>query len=127
MKSINQYLIKFVLLGLILSSCSQSSSEIQKKKELAVSSLLSADSTIYSVQEAMDFTGLKGLSVAVFDNYQLSWTETWGVKDTITGDSIDINTAFSTASIAKPLTATLMVLLEEKNMIDLGLPVSRYL
>ena len=63
------------------------------------------DTSVYSVQEAMDNYGLKGLSVAVFENYQIVWTETWGVKGAIKGDRIDINTAFSTASITKPITA----------------------
>ncbi len=100
---------------------------IQFKKEKAVGFLAKYDSTYYSVEDAMKLHGLKGLSVAVIDNYQISWTETWGVKDVESGEKIDHNTAFSAASIAKPVTATLFAILEENGLIDLEAPVSNYL
>lgn len=101
--------------------------KINLKKEKAINGLAKNDSTIYSVQDAMRLHGLKGLSVAVFENYKIVWTETWGMKDVETGEPIDGNTAFSTASIAKPITATLFAILEEKGLINLKDPVSNYL
>ncbi|MDT0553779.1 serine hydrolase domain-containing protein [Urechidicola vernalis] len=97
------------------------------KKEKAINSLIKNDSTLYSVKDAMKLHGLKGLSVAVFENYKIVWTGTWGIKDVETGEPIDGNTAFSTASIAKPITATLFAILEEKGLINLKDPVSNYL
>jgi CubicO group peptidase (beta-lactamase class C family) len=101
--------------------------KINSKKEKAINGLAKNDSTLYSVQDAMRFHGLKGLSVAVFENYKIVWTGTWGIKDVETGEPINGNTAFSTASIAKPITATLFAILEEKGLINLKDPVSNYL
>jgi CubicO group peptidase (beta-lactamase class C family) len=97
------------------------------KKEKAINSLTKNDSTLYSVNDAMKFYGLKGLSVAVFEDYKIAWTETWGLKNDASREPIDKNTAFSAASIAKPITATLFAVLEEKGMINLKDPVSKYL
>ena len=116
-----------MLSTLVTLSCRQADNRILKKKELAISGLVSNDGNIYSVQDAMNSTGLKGLSVAVFEDYQLRWTQSWGIKEVNSNDSIDVHTAFSTASIAKPLTATLFAILEEKGLIDLKEPVSKYL
>lgn len=101
--------------------------KINPKKEKAINSLAKNDSTLYSVKDAMRLHGLKGLSVAVFENYKIVWTGTWGIKDVKTGEPINGNTAFSTASIAKPITATLFAILEEKGLINLKDPVSKYL
>ena len=71
--------------------------------------------------------GLVGLSAVVFENYQIVWTKTWGHKAINMDEKIDPQTAFSTASISKAITATLFVLLEEKGLIDLEAPVNDYL
>ena len=97
------------------------------KKNESILGLEKEDGTLYSVEEAMNTYGLKGLSVAVFENYEMAWTATWGVKDVISNKKIDVNTAFSAASIAKSITATLLAILEEKGLIDLKAPVSSYL
>jgi CubicO group peptidase (beta-lactamase class C family) len=97
------------------------------KKEKAINGLAKNDSALYSVQDAMKFYGLKGVSAAVFEDYKMVWTGTWGIKDVESGEPIDNNTAFSTASIAKPITATLFAILEEKGLINLKDPVSKYL
>jgi len=99
---------------------------IHQQRMLAVSSLMN-DSIIKNVSEAMQEHNLTGLSVAVFDNYKLVWSHVWGDKETNTESKINFETAFSTASIAKPLTATLLTMLEEKGLIDLNMPVSKYL
>ncbi len=97
------------------------------KRGKAINGLAKNDSTMYSLQDAMNLHSLKGLSVAVFEDYKIVWTGTWGVKDAKSGELIDSNTAFSTASIAKPITATLFAILEEKGLINLKDPVSIYL
>ncbi len=97
------------------------------KMEMAIQNLTLNDGTIRSVEKAMAEEGLPSLSVVVFENYKIAWSKTWGVKDLISKEPIDENTAFSTASISKAITATLFAILEEKELIDLGAPVSNYL
>jgi CubicO group peptidase (beta-lactamase class C family) len=98
-----------------------------KKIEAAVSNLEREDGTKWTVDEAMSQLGLKGLSAVVIENYQIAWTRTWGVKEAGSREPIDKETAFSTASIAKPITAALLAILAEKGLIDLDLPVANYL
>jgi CubicO group peptidase (beta-lactamase class C family) len=122
-------MIRTLIICLILVGCSnqRETQETNAKKQHAISKLVKNDSTYYTVEQAMAENDLKGLSVAIFENYKLVWTETWGVKDVKSKESIDENTAFSTASIAKPITAILIIMLEEKGLISLDDPVSKYL
>lgn len=119
--------LSFCLVNILFfCSCSKpDQKDYIKKKYNAISKIPTVKGDSISVQELMDQKGLKGLSVAVFENYKIIWSDTWGVKyDSI---PIDVNTAFSTASIAKPITATLFAILEEKGLIDLNVPVNNYL
>jgi len=93
----------------------------------AVKNLKQDDGTVLTVEQAMFHHGLRGLSVAVFEDYQVVWTATWGVKDSISNEKINQQTAFSAASIAKGVTATLFALLEDKGLIDLKVPAKHYL
>jgi CubicO group peptidase (beta-lactamase class C family) len=93
----------------------------------AISELHSEDGALLTVEQAMANHGLKGLSVAVIDDYEVSWSREWGVKSADGKDAIDSGTVFNIASIAKPVSATLMAILAEKGLIDLDEPVSSYL
>ncbi|WP_445386433.1 serine hydrolase domain-containing protein [Robiginitalea sp. IMCC44478] len=121
--------VGLTLFGLmLLGSCSNNKqAEINQKKEMALNGLIQQDSIKLSVEEVMKNKGLTGLSVAVFEDYEIIWQEAWGVKDANIEDSVDVETAFSTASISKGVTATLLAILEAKGLIDLKAPVSRYL
>lgn len=77
--------------------------------------------------ETMRKHNLKGFSLAIFENYEVVYSQQWGVKASTTGELIDKDTAFSTASMAKPITALLSVTLEEKGLLNLDDPISGYL
>lgn len=70
---------------------------------------------------------LSGVSVAVVDNYQIIYSATEGEKVFGSGEKIDENTAFSTASISKPITALLVAMLEEQGKLSMDDSVARYL
>jgi len=97
------------------------------RMQTAVRGLDLEDGTSATVEQAMAMHGLKGLSVAVLDDYQVSWSRQWGVKSADDKDPVETDTVFSTASIAKPVTAILIAMLAEKDLIDLDEPVSMYL
>lgn len=80
-----------------------------------------------STSEMMLKYNLKGLSVAVIENYKIIWTNQWGIKASDSFEKIDQNTAFSTASISKPITAIVCAMLEEKGFINLNDPINNYL
>jgi CubicO group peptidase (beta-lactamase class C family) len=58
-----------------------------------------------TIQQWMDVFKIPGLSVAVFDRYQLVWAKTYGVKQAGGSDAVTLDTLFQAASISKPVTA----------------------
>ena len=69
---------------------------------------------------------LTGLSIAVFDDYGTIETRTFGSK-AAAGAPITRTTAFSTASISKPVTALLCFSLAAQGRIDLDARIADYL
>ncbi|MFL9839567.1 serine hydrolase [Sphingomonas sp. ST-64] len=70
---------------------------------------------------------LTGLSIAVFDRYRIVAVRSFGSKAVGTDAPIRDTTAFSTASISKPVTALLALMLEAEGRLDLDAPVATYL
>ncbi len=117
------YFFLLIYLAFIASCLSAQPNKMQE----AISQLKADDGSDLTVEMAMAQYGLPGLSVVVFEDYQIIWSKTWGVKEMGTNDLIDEQTAFSTASISKAITATLMAILEEKGLFDIDQPVNNYL
>lgn len=80
-----------------------------------------------NIDEQLKKHNLAGFSLVVFENYELVYSNQFGVKSMTSKKRIDENTAFSTASIAKPITALLCHILEEKGLINLDDPIDNYL
>lgn len=97
------------------------------KKDLVEVIQSQNDSLNILIEERMKKHTLKGLSVAVFKDYKIIWTKEYGYKASDSDARIDANTAFSTASISKPITAILCGILDEKGLINLDAPISKYL
>lgn len=79
------------------------------------------------IEEQLEKYKLPGFSVVVFENYKIVYSKQFGVKSTNSPEKIDENTAFSTASIAKPITALLCFILEEKGLLNLNEPIEKSL
>lgn len=107
-------------------SCALSFAQIKDSEKLS-KQITALNNLKSSTAEMMSKYNLKGLSVAVFEDYKIIWTNQWGVKATDSEDKIDVNTAFSTASISKPITAIVCAILEEKGLINLDDPINKYL
>lgn len=114
---------RIIIIFLLAFSCVLSFAQDanNSEKSLALNSLET------NTSEMMSQYNLKGLSVAVFENYKVIWTNQWGVKAAHSEEKIDQNTAFSTASISKPITAIVCAILEEKGLINLDDPIENYL
>lgn len=70
---------------------------------------------------------LTGLSLAIVDDYRLVHSAQAGYKEAGKPEKIDMNTMFSTASISKPIFATVVLMLVEQNKLDLDKPINTYL
>lgn len=117
----NPKIIVFLLLCLSLTGYGQNKKQSKKQIDSTF------DSLKITAEKLMKQKKLNGLSVAVFEDYKVIWTNQWGVKEAVSAEKIDVNTAFSTASISKPITAIVCAILEEKGLINLDDPISKYI
>ncbi|PIF31659.1 CubicO group peptidase (beta-lactamase class C family) [Flavobacterium sp. 9] len=80
-----------------------------------------------NIDKQLEKYKLAGFSLVVFENYEIVYSNQFGVKSIDSKEKIDKNTAFSTASISKPITALLCFILEEKGLLNLDTPIDGYL
>lgn len=76
--------------------------------------------------EKMAGEHIPGLSIAVVVDGALVWSQAYGLADLENYVPATASTAYRTASIGKPLTATAVMQLAEQGRIDLDVPVQRY-
>lgn len=115
--------IIYVLLLLIITqaNCQTSNKALTKKTNYS----FLTDSL--NIDKQLEKYKLAGFSVVVFQNYEIVYSKQFGVKSIDSKEKIDQNTAFSTASISKPITALLCFILEEKGLINLDDPIDPFL
>jgi CubicO group peptidase (beta-lactamase class C family) len=101
--------------------------EVSQDYAALLSKVSLPDNTQLSYENFIEQAKVPGLSIAVVDNYQVVFSQVAGLKDSGTQNKIDSNTAFSTASISKPVVATLVMMLAEQGKLDLDAPVNTYL
>lgn len=99
----------------------------ESKKILSIKRDYSFLSDSLKIDQQLEKYKLAGFSIVVFENYKIVYCNQFGVKSTISKEKIDKKTAFSVASIAKPITAILCHILEEKGLINLDDPIDKYL
>ena len=112
------YLLLFVI---AILSCQSQTKQLANKKDYS----FLTDSL--KINPQLKKHNLAGFSLVVIENYEVVYSNQFGLKSMNTNEKIDINTAFSTASIAKPITAILCHILEEKGLINLDDPIDNYL
>ena len=88
------------------------------------------DPTLQAVErlltERMAEEGIPGLSVALVVDGRLAWSDGFGTADLENHVPARAATAYRTASIGKPMTATAVMQLAEQGRLDLDAPVQRY-
>jgi len=120
-KLIMKNIICFLFLIVTIYSCQTDKKQVIEKRDYS----FITDSL--KINEQLEKNNLAGFSLIVFENYKVVYSKQFGVKSMNSQDRIDENTAFSTASIAKPITALLCHVLEEKGLINLNDPIDNYL
>ncbi|MBS7253736.1 serine hydrolase [Flavobacterium branchiicola] len=118
---------RIIFIFLLMLSCALTFAQTTKSTKNLSEQINTLNELKNSTNEVMKKYNLKGLSVAVFENYQIIWTNQWGIKAVDSDEKIDANTAFSTASISKPVTAIVCAILEERGLINLDDPIEKYL
>jgi CubicO group peptidase (beta-lactamase class C family) len=59
-------------------------------------------------EEALATTGVPGMAIAVVHDDEVVYAKGFGVRDTSTGDPVDVDTVFQIASLSKPVGATVV-------------------
>ena len=72
-------------------------------------------------------TGTASLAVAVAKNGKILWEEGFGWADRENMVPADEHTMYSLASVSKPITATGLMVLKERGLLDLDHPINDYL
>ena len=70
--------------------------------------------------------GIPGLSIAVAANNTIIYSQAFGLADVENEVAVTTETRFRTASIAKTMTATLVLKLSEEGLLDIDRPVQDY-
>lgn len=80
-----------------------------------------------AVQEKMKKEGLPSMSVAVAQRGEIIWEEAWGLAEIEKQIPATPRTMYSLASTTKPITATALMILVERGLVDLDKPANLYL
>lgn len=78
------------------------------------------------IHEEMTRQSIPGMSVAVGVNGQVRYAKGFGIADLENSIAVKATTVYRTASIAKPMTATAVMLLAEQGKLDLDAPIQKY-
>ena len=78
------------------------------------------------IQGEMTRQNIPGLSVAISVNGEIRYTKGFGIADLENSIPTKATTVYRTASIAKPMTATAVMLLAEQGKLDLDAPIQKY-
>jgi len=59
----------------------------------------------FTIEERMKALNVRGVSIAVIQNYEVEWAKAYGVADLETGRPVTTETLFQAGSISKPVAA----------------------
>lgn len=81
----------------------------------------------YTLHERMAHYKVKGLSIAVVENYKIAWAKGYGWADEKERRPVTVNTMFEPGSISKSLNALGILKLVQENKLDLNADINTYL
>lgn len=79
------------------------------------------------IKSAMDSIGVPGLSIAIINDHNIVYHNTFGVTSLKTKEQVTKNTIFEGASLSKPLFAYFLMKMVENGDLDLDKPIYPYL
>lgn len=79
------------------------------------------------IEQLLEQYQVPGVSVAVLSGNRIAWSGGVGRRDALGPDPVDRETLFQAASLSKPVTAVMTLLMVQDGQLDLDQPVSDYL
>jgi CubicO group peptidase (beta-lactamase class C family) len=80
-----------------------------------------------NILETMERTGVASVAIAVAEDGKIVWEEGFGWANRVKETKATVHTIYHLASISKPFTATGLMLLVERGLVDLDKPANDYL
>lgn len=81
----------------------------------------------YSILDRMKQLNVKGVSIAVINNYRVEWTKAYGYADEEENRKAEVNTLFQAASISKTINSLGLMKLVQSGKIELDQNINHYL
>jgi CubicO group peptidase (beta-lactamase class C family) len=81
----------------------------------------------WTIEERMAFYKVKGLSIAVIDNFKIDWAKGYGFADAEEQRRVTTETLFQAASISKSLNGVGVLKLAQEGKVELGTDINTYL
>ena len=106
-----------LLVGTAATSAATAAQEIASDRVAEIESML---------REKMRDAQIPGLSAAIAIDGRLAWANGYGLADIENSVPAATETAYRSASIGKPMTATAVMQLVERGLLDLDAPVQEY-
>jgi len=119
----------FIALLLVLCSYAQDTvAERMKRVEQELAPAVQIkDKASWTIQERMKYYQVQGISIAVINNFEIEWAKGYGIHNTKSGDPVAETTLFQVASITKPVTAAVALMLVDRGKLELNRDVNEYL
>ncbi|WP_407480653.1 serine hydrolase domain-containing protein [Elizabethkingia meningoseptica] len=133
MKTLQTIFILFFILLSGFVSAQKLNREIKNKIEKVENSLspsvISGSHKVpdFNIIERMKQLHVKGVSIAVINNYKIEWVKAYGYADEEENRKVDTNTLFQAASISKTINSLAFMKLVQLGKIDLDKDINHYL
>jgi len=79
------------------------------------------------IQEEIERNDIQGLSIGLVDESGLFWSKGYGYEDKKNEARATDETLYRTASVTKPFTATGIMILVDRGLVDLDAPIKKYI
>ena len=114
--------LKYLLIFYLILVCEGCNSSVLKLLLVRSDSLSNGEVSFtkrMKMDERMNFYNVKGVSIAVINNFQLEWAKGYGVKEAGASGPITPNTLFQSGSIGKSVVAAATLHFVESGELDL--------
>ncbi|AJW62888.1 Putative penicillin-binding protein PbpX [Elizabethkingia miricola] len=133
MKTLQIILALFSIIFSGYSSAQKLNNEIKNRIEKVENSLspsvISGSNKVpdFNIIERMKQLNVKGVSIAVINNYKIEWVKAYGYADEEENRKANVNTLFQAASISKTINSLAFMKLVQFGKIDLDQDINHYL
>ena len=103
--------------------------KIEKVENSLSPSVISGSNKVpdFNIIERMKQLNVKGVSIAVINNYKIEWVKAYGYADKEENRKTNVNTLFQAASISKTINSLAFMKLVQLGKIDLDQDINHYL